>query len=973
MNLNRIPAYECLEQKELKDLDSMGYLLQHKKTKANIVVIKNKDENKVFSIGFRTPPKDSTGVAHIVEHTVLCGSREFPAKDPFVELVKGSLNTFLNAMTFPDKTVYPVASCNDKDFQNLCHVYMDAVFYPNIYQEKRIFEQEGWHYELNSEEGALTYNGVVFNEMKGVFSSPEQLLSRLIMRSLFPDNAYSVDSGGEPSEIPDLTYGDYLDFHKSYYHPSNSYIYLYGDMDMEEKLNWIDQDYLSDFAYLKPESEILRQKPFEQMVSVKEQYSLTEGESTDNKTYFSYNTVIEDTLNREFYQAFAVLEYVLLSTPGAPVKQALIDAGIGSEIQSSFDNGIMQPVFSIIAKNVEPKQKEQFLNVIFDTMKKVVKEGIEEKSLRAAINYFEFKNREADFGRYPKGLMYGFQILDSWLYDNTKPFLHMEANEIFRFLKSQIGTGYFEQLIEKYLIDNPHSSFVTVEPKVGLTSEMDQQERKRLEDYKNSLNEEQKKELIEHTKSLRRFQEEPSAKEDLEKIPLLEISDIDKEAKKLICEETKVADSIVLKHETFTNGIAYLRLAFDVTDRKEYAPYLSLLVTMFGYVNTKNYTYLQLSNEIDIYTGGIVNNLSVYEEMGSDKYRLMIDFQGKVLYENVAKAFELIKEMMENTLFDDEKRFREIIAETRSRYQIKLQSSGHSTAVGRCMSYDSESGFITDMIKGIGYYDFLTELESDFDNRKNETLLICEKLMKEIFRKENFIGSITAESEGFEACQKELRQFIPNVLDGEKTQLPVPHCETKSKAGNEGFKTAGKVQYVARTGNYIKKGLAYTGALKVVSNILNSEYLWKQVRVKGGAYGVMSGFSVTGNSYFVSYRDPNLEKTIEVYEGVESYLENFKIDDRDMTKYIIGAISNLDTPLTPKEKGAKAYSMYLSKVNDSDLQKEREEVLSTNVEKIRAVAPIPKAIMDCNRICVIGSEESIEQNRKLFDEVKSLT
>ncbi|MDR1700994.1 MAG: insulinase family protein, partial [Lachnoclostridium sp.] len=770
MNVKNISAYDCTEKKKLSSLNSTGYLLKHKKTKANVVIIENKDENKVFSIGFRTPPKDSTGAAHIVEHTLLCGSKEFPAKDPFVELMKGSLNTFLNAMTFPDKTIYPVASCNDKDFQNLCHVYLDAVFYPNIYRERMIFEQEGWHYELESDE--LKYNGVVFNEMKGAFSSPEQLLNRLILRSLFPDNEYSVESGGEPEKIPDLTYENFLDFHKAYYHPSNSYIYLYGDMDMEEKLNWVDQAYLSNFEYQKPNSEILPQKPFDKMAEVKEYYSLTDGESTKNKTYFSYNAVIDRALNRELYQAFMVLEHVLVSTPGAPVKQALIDAGIGSEVISSFDNGILQPVFTIILKNTESKQKETFIKVIFDTLKKLVEEGLDEKALHAAVNHFEFKNREADFGLYPKGLIYAFQVLDSWLYDKNKPFLHLEANEVLEYLKKQIGTDYYEKLIEKYLLNNLHTSFVTVEPKVGLTNEIEKQERKILDEHLFGLSESEKIEMKAHTEQLRKYQEEPSSKEDLEKIPLLSISDIDRKAKEMICEEVKIEDTLVLKHDVFTNGIAYLRLAFDVTDRREYAPYLGLLVALFGYISTKNYTYLQLSNEIDLYTGGIANTLNVFEEKGGGHYRLMFDFHGKVLYDNIPKAFELIREMMMNTIFDDEKRLREIIAEIHSRYQINLQTAGHSTAAGRCLSYGSEAGFVTDMTKGIGYYHFLTNQLEHFEECKKETILICKNLVAEIFRKDNFIGSVTAEKEGFKECEIELKQFISDVLIGEKTKLP---------------------------------------------------------------------------------------------------------------------------------------------------------------------------------------------------------
>ena len=443
MNISNCKAYELVDTQEMPDLDSTGLLLRHKKTGAHLVLVENEDNNKVFTIGFRTPPKNSTGVAHIVEHTVLCGSKEFPVKDPFVELVKGSLNTFLNALTYPDKTVYPVASCNDKDFQNLMHVYLDAVFYPNIYKEEKIFQQEGWHYELEDVNAPLKYNGVVFNEMKGVFSSPDQLLERNIQHSLFPDTAYGVESGGDPAVIPDLSYEEYLEFHRKYYHPSNSYIYLYGDMDMEEKLNWLDEHYLSSFDAISVNSEIAIQAPFHERKEEYGFYSVTEGEDVEGKAYFSYNAVCGDTMDCYLYRAFQVISYVLVQSVGAPLKQALLDAGIGNDINCFYEESIRQPYFSIIAKNVKMEQKQKFLDVIREELSRLVREGINKQSLHAAINGLEFQYREADFGNYPKGLMYGLQIFDSWLYDEKRPFIHICANETFAYLKEQVSNDYF--------------------------------------------------------------------------------------------------------------------------------------------------------------------------------------------------------------------------------------------------------------------------------------------------------------------------------------------------------------------------------------------------------------------------------------------------------------------------------------------------------------------------------------------------
>ncbi len=471
MNLEACKAYEIKELRDIPDLNSKGALLMHKKSGAKVVVLKNDDPNKVFYIGFRTTPDNSTGVAHIMEHTVLCGSRKFPVKDPFVELVKGSLNTFLNAMTYPDKTVYPVASCNDTDFKNLMDVYLDAVFYPNIFKEKKIFMQEGWHYELDQPDGELKINGVVYNEMKGAFSSPDDVLDRAVLNTLFPDNTYAFESGGDPDDIPKLTYEEYLQFHKKYYHPSNSYLYLYGDMDMEERLNWLDEHYLSDFDYQEVDSEINEQKPFTKPVDIIQEYSITTDESERDNTYLSYNAVVGNVLDKEKYIAFQILDYALCTAPGAPLKQALTDKGIGTEIYSVYDNGIYQPYFSIVAKNANIEQKEEFIETIEQELKRLKKEGISKKALKAGLNYFEFKYREADFGSYPKGLMYGLQMFDSWLYDVNSPFMHVEANETFALLKKRIDTDYFERLIGTYLLDNPHKSYVCVVPKPGLNVE----------------------------------------------------------------------------------------------------------------------------------------------------------------------------------------------------------------------------------------------------------------------------------------------------------------------------------------------------------------------------------------------------------------------------------------------------------------------------------------------------------------------
>lgn len=965
--------YELLSEEELKDINSFGILLKHKKTGARVAIVSNDDNNKVFSVGFRTPPLDSTGVAHIIEHSVLCGSKEFPAKDPFIELAKGSLNTFLNAMTYPDKTIYPVASCNEQDFQNLMHVYMDAVFYPNIYRREEIFKQEGWHYELENMESDLIYNGVVYNEMKGVFSSPEQFLFRTIQNALFPDTAYGVESGGDPDYIPDLTYEGFLDFHRRYYHPSNSYIYLYGDMDVNEKLTWLHEKYLSQFEYHFVDSEIKFQEPFKERKEMTCFYPLSEQEDLASNTYYSYNMSIGTSLDSELCMAFQVLEYVLLSAPGAPLKQALLDAGIGKDIISSFDSDTYQPVFSVVAKNADISQKEAFLKVIKETLEKVVKEGLDEKSLRAAINYYEFKYREADFGQFPKGLMYGIQMLGSWLYDDSKPFVKLNSNLLFENLKVKIHTDYYVRLIENYLLNNSHVALVTLVPKKGLTSEKEEKLKEKLQAYKNSLTKEELEKLMEDTKNLKEYQDTPSTREELESIPLLSVEDIDKKSQPFYNEEKDVDGITIVHHDVFTNGIAYMRLIFDLEDiPKELTPYTGLLSSVLGVVDTEHYSYLELSNEINIHTGGINCDLSCYGKKNSpNEYLPAMILDVKALYEEMDDAFDLLKEIISFTKLEDKKRLLEIVAEIKSRLLMHLTSAGHSAAVDRAMSYFSESSRFSEEVKGIAFYKFIEKLEANFTEEADEVIRKLKLLMNYIFRKENLIISFTAGEDGLDTLRGKLLPFVEQLKE-EPVEKAAEHFELRK--ANEGFKTSGQVQYVARTGNFLKAGYEYTGALEVLKVILSYEYLWTNIRVKGGAYGCMCGFSsISGNGYFTSYRDPNLKETNEIYEKTADYIRNFTTDDRDMTKYIIGTISGIDTPRTPRMKGDASMGAYLTGVTGEDVQRQRDEILRATKEDIRKLADIIKAVMDCKNLCVIGSESKIEQDKDLFMEVKNLS
>ena len=971
MSIYDLNAYEMLQTEDLSDLKSKGTLLKHKKSGARVLLMENDDENKVFTIGFRTPPADSTGVPHIMEHSVLCGSKEFPVKDPFVELVKGSLNTFLNAMTYPDKTVYPVASCNDKDFQNLMHVYMDAVFYPNIYQNDKTFRQEGWSYKLDDPDGELTISGVVYNEMKGAFSSPEGVLDRVVLNSLFPDNAYSVESGGDPEVIPELTYEQFLDFHRKYYHPSNSYIYLYGDMNMEEKLRWLDEKYLSDFENEPVDSEIHLQKPFTEMKEVVQEYSIASEESEEDNTYLSYNKVIGTTLDEKLYLAFEILDYALLSAPGAPLKKALLDAGVGKDISGSYDNGVYQPIFSVISKNANVEQKEEFVRVIEDTLKDIVKNGINKKALRAGINYHEFRFREADFGNYPRGLMYGLQLFDSWLYDETKPFIHMQAIPTFEFLKEQVETGYFEELIQKYLLDNTHGSIVIIKPERGRTARMDKELADKLQAYKDSLSKEEIDALVKATKELEEYQEEESAPEDLAKIPVLGREDISREIAPIYNKELETSGVKLVHHEVETNGIGYTALLFDLSGiPEEKLPYISILQSVLGIINTKNYEYSELFNEINVHTGGIGTSLELYTDVTKVKekeFRATFEIKGKALYPKMDVLFSMMREILMESDLGDEKRLKEILAMLKSRLQMSFLSSGHTTAALRSLSYTSPMAKFKDDTDGIGYYEVVKELEENFEEKKAELIANLRQIAQQIFRKDNLIISYTSSADGLAPMEEAFAKIADTLHTEEKEAATL--CEIHCVKRNEGFKTSSKVQYVARTGNFIDRGVEYTGALQILKVILSYDYLWQNVRVKGGAYGCMSSFNRIGEGYLVSYRDPNLEKTMEIYEGVVDYLKNFNVDDRDMNKFIIGTISNIDRPMNPAAKGSRSMNLYMNHVSAEMIREERDQILDAQQSDIRALADVLQALLDAHELCVIGSEEKIEEAKDMFKNV----
>lgn len=973
MEIKELQSYEMIINKHIEEVNSDAYLLKHRKTGARIVVLSNDDDNKVFNIGFRTPVTDDTGVPHIIEHTVLCGSDKFPVKEPFMELVKGSLNTFLNAMTYPDKTVYPVASYNDKDFKNLMHVYMDAVFLPNIYKQENIFKQEGWHYELDSKEGDITINGVVYNEMKGVFSSVDGLASRVSLQSLFPDNGYSSESGGDPEYIPSLTYEQYLDFHRKYYHPSNSYIYLYGDMDVVERLEWLDKEYLTHYDYLQVDSEIRMQKSLDNPCTIKKEYAISDSEREEESAVLVSNFVIGDSLDVELNIAFQILEYAIMKMPGAPLKQALIDAKIGKDIIGAYEDDILQPIYSITAKYANELDADKFNDLIDKTLSEIVKNGIQKDALRAGLNSLEFSVKEADFGGFPKGLIWGLNLMSTWLYDEKQPFASLETNKIFDTLREKIDTDYFESLIEKYLLNNTHRSTVIMQPKKGLTEEKESVLTEQLKNLKNSMTEEELEKLIVDTKQLKEYQETPSTDEELETIPLLEIEDIEKNPKPFIYQEEKLPAYTAVYNELFTNGIGYLDISFDFgTLPMEYVPYIGLLKYVLSFMDTDR-KYTELNTDIDMNLGGLLFSSGIYVNSLEKTAKYQVEVHTKAIDNKLEKAISVIKEVITKTNFSDEKRLKEILEETKSRLNKSIIQSGNVASRMRAVSDYSEDYYIREQTSGIAFYKFVEDILEHYDTCKTEVINKLSDTIKYVFRKDNMIINYAGSRDSYENVKGYISELQGSMYEPTAFKPHFDGWEFKQTEKNEGFITSGQVQYVSRCGNYKEDSSEFfDGSMQVLSNIMSSEYLWNNIRVLGGAYGCNCSVTRSGDVMFSSYRDPNLKRTSDVYLNAPEFIAQFDASEREMRKYIIGTISNMDTPLSAADRSGREFTQYMSGTSYEMLKKEREDVLKTDVQKIRSLAPKFKKALDKNHICVVGGKSAITSDEELFNEIKEL-
>jgi hypothetical protein len=961
-------GFKLLEKRFVKEVNAECLYFEHVKSGARLFKIASDDPNKTFSIGFKTDPETDCGTPHIMEHSVLNGSKNYPVKSPFDVLSKGSLITYLNAWTGGDFTCYPFASMNNKDYFNVLGVYLDAVFNPMLYKDPRILKQEGWHYEMESVDGPITYKGVVYNEMKGSYSNPTRVLYHHVYKTLFPDNGYGFSSGGYPPAIPKLTYDMFLDFHKRYYHPVNSHIMLYGNADLDKELAFIDKEYLSKYDSAKRPVSFPMQKPFGKMKEETGYYPVTEGSDTENQTYLSLNFVAGKNSDRATTMALTMLTDLLINQEAAPVRLALQKAGIGQDVSATLDEN-QQNIFEIIVQNANAKDKDKFREIVMNTIAEVAKTGLDKKAVEGAINRTEFQLREGNDAQ--KGITYNFQILPGWFFAND-PYLTLEYEKPLAKVKTALETNYFESIIKDYIINNPHTLLMVLEPKPGMEKENNAIVEKELADYKASLTLEQKQKLVDETKELIEYQKREDTPETLAKMPLLERKDINPKAEYYSINQNKINGVPVLQHEEFTNDVVYARLLFDMrTLPQEQIQYASLLANVLGSQNTENYSYGDLDKELNIHTGGFSAFFNTFLE-NQDDLKMIPKFviESKAMNKKVGKLFDLVGEIINKTRYTDSDRLKEIIVRLQSRLEAQVKQDGYSCAVSRLASYCSSSGMFKELIGGIEFYRFVSDLAKNYDAKKDEIINNLTGCASLLFKKENLTAFVTCGKSDVDAYNNSLEKFIPTLTSGE---VVINNWILQPEKKNEGFITASKVQYVSKGYDFSKLGYKWNGKIRVLEQILSTDWLQTRLRVIGGAYGGFCNIYTSGQVFFNSYRDPNLKETLDNYDAIPGYLDKLEVNDKDMTRYIIGTVANLDNPLTVSQKGTAALKYFFEKTTQADVQKDRDQVLSTTLADIKSMKKFVMDILDQKAYCVYGNEEKIKSAKELFGKVEPLS
>lgn len=957
-----IENYKLIEKTYIEDQQSDALVFEHTRTKARVFVLANDDNNKVFSIGFRTPPKDSTGVCHILEHCVLNGSKKYRTKEPFMDLLRGSLQTFLNAMTYPDKTIYPIASRNTKDFENLMDVYLDAVFNPIVKTRKEVFLQEGWRHHLIDKDDEITYKGVVYNEMKGAMSSAEDQISEQINQFLMPDTIYALNSGGDPYQIPKLSYEDFKNYHDDYYHPSNSYIFLYGNLDYEKYLAYIDEEYLSNYDYKLVKSSIVGQERFDQAQTNTVYYNVVDDKEKAN--YISYSTLMGETANT-FDRIMSILVCdILINSESSPLKENILKEDLAEDLIDMSSNNL-NTSFSLLGKNISDDKLDNFIETVDQSLRDMVENKIDRDLIMSNLNKIDFDLREKG-GFSTKGIIYMIKSFDSWLYDESPIKAHIYEEEM-AYIKENIENDLIEKYIEEKILNNPHKSIVIHRPKKDLNKTRDQEVKDELKAYKKSLSPEELDLLIEENLKMADFQNREDSLEDKKTIPSLDLEDVTKTFKEIPREIIDKKNHIYLKHDLSTSGIDYIDFSFDISHiEKDEIAYMAFICQALGMVDTENYSYKELNNKVYMETGAITFNPILYSINNSIDFTPTIKVSTKVFSEKSDRAIELIEEILLRSNFEDEKRIKELINMINSRLEMGLFDNAHALMINRVLSHYRDFYKYNELTNGIDYLLFIRDL---IENPKNLDLDKLASVYKKIFNKNNLIVNLTSDFTEEERLFTSLENFTAKL---DNKIYPKADLNFEKEIINEGFKTSSDVQYVSLGKDLRDFDYSFSGKISVLSSILSKNYLYNEVRAKGGAYGtglVMNNLN-TMSTY--SYRDPNLEETLEVYRNSYKYLENLDLSKEDLKTYIIGTVGNFDPPLTERAKGSLDLTLYLSKKTYMDIEKNIEEALETSLKDLQDQAPLMKDAMAQASMAVLGNSQVIDDHKDIFDKIIKL-
>ncbi|XP_021731733.1 presequence protease 1, chloroplastic/mitochondrial-like [Chenopodium quinoa] len=963
-------GFEKVAEQFIDECKSKAVLYKHKKTGAQVMSVSNDDENKVFGIVFRTPPSDSTGIPHILEHSVLCGSRKYPLKEPFVELLKGSLNTFLNAFTYPDRTCYPVASTNTKDFYNLVDVYLDAVFFPKCVEDKWTFQQEGWHYELNDPSEPISYKGVVFNEMKGVYSQPDNVLGRTAQQALFPDNTYGVDSGGDPNVIPKLTFEKFKEFHQRFYHPSNARIWFYGDDDPNERLRLLSE-YLDKFdeSSAPNDSQIQPQKLFSEPVRITEKYPAGDGEDLKKRHMVCLNWLLsEKPLDLETELAIAFLDHLLLGTPASPLRKILLESGLGEAIiGGGIDDDLLQPQFSIGLKGVQEEDIQKVEELVVTTLKKLVEEGFNSDAIEASMNTIEFSLRENNTGSFPRGLSLMLRSIGKWIYD-MDPFEPLRWEKPLMKLKERVAAegskAVFSPLIEKYILKNPHRVTVEMQPDPEKAAHDEAVERESLEKLKASMTEEDLAELVRATQELRLKQETPDPPEALRSVPCLSLHDIPKKPIHIPTEIGNINGVTVLQHDLFTNDVIYTEVVFDMSTLKhELLQYVPLFCQSLLEMGTKDMDFVQLNQLIGRRTGGI----SVYPFSSSVRdskdlcAKLIV--RGKAMAERAEDLFNLMNLVLQEVQFNDQQRFKQFVSQSKARMENRLRGSGHGIAAARMDAKLNAAGWISEQMGGVSYLEFLRDLEEKVDKDWEGISLSLEEIRKSLLTKKHCLVNLTADGKNITNSEKYIGKFLDSLPDFSSEPNK---WNTQLSSHNEAIVIPTQVNYVGKAANVYGDGYKLNGSAYVISKYISNTWLWDRVRVSGGAYGGFCDFDThSGVFTYLSYRDPNLLKTLEVYDGTGDFLRGLELDNEALAKAIIGTIGDVDSYQLPDAKGYSSMLRHLLGVTEEEREKRREEILSTSVKDFKEFADAVDVVKDKGVVVAVASPEDVEAAKKI--------